>query len=141
MKRLYYLLSSAAIAVGFASCSLDDDGANFHYAPLEIVNAQVPDTFEYGQIYNINVDLLRPDDCTLADRFDVRQSTTDSTNVRTVSHIGIVLDKDSCEELAEEITDSFQFEVIYTKPYIFKFYTGDNANGDPEFIEFEVPVK
>ena len=58
----------------------------------------------------------------LADRFDVRRSATDSTNIRTVSHIGIVLEKDECAEVAEEISDSFQFEVIYTEPYIFKFY-------------------
>ncbi|SHI51565.1 hypothetical protein [Pseudozobellia thermophila] len=141
MKRLFYLFTSVAITVGFASCSLDDDGANFYYAPLEIVNAQVPDTFEYGKVYTINVDLLRPDDCTMSDTFDVRRSATDSTNIRTVSAIGIVLEKDECEEVSEEIRDSFQFEVIYNDPYIFRFYSGDNENGDPEFIEVEVPVK
>lgn len=141
MKRLFYLVSSVAIVLGFESCSLDDDGANFHYTPLQIVNAQVPDTFEFGRVYTINVDLLRPDNCTLADRFDVRRSATDSTNIRTVSHIGIVLEKEECAEVAEEISDSFQFEVIYTEPYIFKFYSGNNENGDAEFIEVQVPVK
>ena len=141
MKRLFYLFSSVAITVGLASCSIDDDGANFYYAPLEIVNAQVPDTFEYGKVYTIKVDLLRPDDCTLSDSFDVRRSATDSTNIRTVSAIGIVLEKDECQEVAEEITDSFQFEVIYNDPYVFRFYSGNNENGDPEFIEVEVPVK
>lgn len=141
MKRLIYSLSSVTLALIIGSCSLDDDGANFHYAPLEIVDAQVPDTFEFGNVYTINVDLLRPDDCTLADRFDVRRSATDSTNVRTVSAIGIVLDKNECDTVQQEIQDSFQFEVIYSKPYIFKFYKGDNTNGEPEFFELKVPVK
>lgn len=60
MKRLIYSLSSVTLALIIGSCSLDDDGANFHYAPLEIVDAQVPDTFEFGNVYTINVDLLRP---------------------------------------------------------------------------------
>ncbi|MFC4095876.1 hypothetical protein [Euzebyella saccharophila] len=141
MKRLFYLVSSVAVAFAIGSCSLDDDGANFHYTPLQIVNAQVPDTFEFGRVYTINVDLLRLNDCMLADRFEVKPSTTDSTNVRTVSHIGIELEKDACAEIAQEIRDSFQFEVIYTDPYVFKFYSGDDTNGNPEFIELIVPVK
>lgn len=141
MKRLYFLVFAFAATLVIASCSLDDGGVNFHYAPLQIVNATVPDTFDFGNTYTINVDILRPDDCTLTDSFDVRRSATDTTNIRTVSAIGIILDKDECAEVNQEIQDSFQFEVRYTEPYIFRFYTGDNENGDAQFLEIRVPVR
>ncbi len=138
MKRLYFLLFSTVFVLG--ACSFDDDGVNFHYTPLEIVNADVPESFDFGGTYTISVDILRPDDCTLTDSFDVRRFTTDSTNVRTVTAIGILLDNDDCLPLDQEIQDSFEFEVIYTNPYIFRFYSGKDENGDSEFIEVEVPV-
>lgn len=140
MKRLYYLPLLFAMALVLGSCSLNDDDVNFHYTPLKIVSANLPDSFDYGQIYTIDVQILRPDDCTLTDAFDVRRSFTDSTNIRTVSAIGILLEKDNCAPLDQEVQDSFQFEVRYTKPYIFRFYSGNDADGNPEFFEVEVPV-
>ena len=138
MKRLHLLLLVALLAMG--SCSLDDDRVNFHYVPLEITSVNIPDTFEFGQVYTIDVNILRPDDCTLTDQFDVKRSFTDTTQVRTVAAIGIILDKEECAPVNDEIQDSFQFEVVYSEPYIFKFYTGDDESGNPEFIEIEVPV-
>ena len=138
MKRLYFLLFCIVFVLG--SCSFNDDGVNFHYIPLEIVNADVPESFEFGRTYTISVDILRPDDCTLTDSFDIRRFATDSTNVRTVTAIGILLDKDDCTAVDQEIQDSFEFEVRYTNPYIFRFYSGADENGDPQFLEIEVPV-
>lgn len=139
MKRLLFFAVALILTLG--SCSLSDDGVNFHYAPLEIVSVNVPDTFEFGQLYTIDVNILRPDDCTLTDEFDVRRSFTDTTQIRTIAAIGIILDKDECAEVNQEIQDSFDFEVRYTDPYIFKFYTGIDENDDPQFLEVEVPVK
>lgn len=141
MKRLYVLLCATAMVVVSISCSLDDDQTNFKYTTLKTVSASLPDTFELGRVYDIDVKLLRPDECTFSETFDVNRSFTDSTNIRTVAAIGIVLNEEGCAEVNEEIEDSFRFEVIYTKPYIFKFYTGENDNGDAEFLEIEVPVK
>lgn len=138
MKRLHFLLF--AIVLLFGACSFDDDGVNFHYVPLEIVNADLPESFDFGRTYTISVDIFRPDDCTLTDTFDVRRFATDSTNVRTVTAIGILLDKDDCTPVDQEIQDSFEFDVRYTNPYIFRFYSGKDENGDSQFIEMEVPV-
>ncbi len=141
MKRLYVLLCAITLAGISVSCSIDDDQTNFKYATLKTISASLPDTFELGRVYTIDVNLLRPDDCTFTETFDVRREFTDSTNIRTVAAIGIVLDKEECTEVNDSIQDSFQFEVIYSKPYIFKFYTGDDENGEAEFLDVEVPVK
>ncbi|CAZ95853.1 hypothetical protein Q4603_11395 [Zobellia galactanivorans] len=140
MKRIYLKLLTIAFTLAIASCSLDDDGTNFQYAPLEITGASLPDTFELGRVYSIDVKILRPDDCTLVDRFDVSRSFTDSTQIRTVSAVGIILDKEKCNTVDDEVQDSFQFEVLYDKPYVFKFYKGNDDQGEPEFLEIEVPV-
>ncbi len=141
MKRLYVWLCTGIVAVISVSCSLDDDQTNFKYATLKTVSANLPDTFELGRVYRIDVKLLRPDECTFSETFDVSRDFTDSTNIRTVAAIGIVLDQADCAVVNDSIQDSFQFEVIYTKPYVFKFYTGDDENGEAEFLEIEVPVK
>ncbi len=141
MKRLYVLLCAGIVAVVSVSCSLDDDQTNFKYATLETVSANLPDTFELGKVYKIDVKMLRPNECTYSETFDVSRDFTDSTNIRTVAAIGIVLDQADCAVVNDSIQNSFQFEVIYSNPYVFKFYTGDDENGDAEFLEIEVPVK
>ncbi len=140
MKRLYVLLCAGIVAIISVSCSIDDDQTNFKYATLKTVSANLPDTFELGRVYKIDVKMLRPDDCTYSETFDVRRDFTDSINIRTVAAIGLVLDEAECTVVNDSIQNSFQFEVIYTKPYLFKFYTGDDENGKPEFLEIEVPV-
>lgn len=141
MKRLYVLLCAGIVAVISVSCSIDDDQTNFKYATLETVSANLPDTFELGKVYKIDVKMLRPNECTYSETFDVHRDFTDSTNIRTVAAIGIVLDQEDCAVVNDSIQNSFQFEVIYTKPYVFKFYTGADENGEAEFLEIEVPVK
>ncbi len=141
MKRLYVILSASILALFGLSCSLDDDSTNFHYATLKTVSAVLPDTFELGRVYNIDVKLLRPDECTYSETFKVDRDFTDSTNIRIVSAVGIVLDEEDCPVANDEIQDTFRFEVLYTEPYIFRFYTGDDESGEAEFLEIEVPVK
>lgn len=142
MKRLYFLCCAIVVVAISASCSLDDDQTNFRYIALETVNASLPDTFELGRVYNVDVNLRRPDECTFTERFRVDREFTDSTNIRTVAAIGIVLDsEEECAEANDEIQDTFQFEVLYTEPYIFRFYTGIDENDEAEFLEIEVPVK
>jgi len=45
------------------SCSLDDDNSNFSIKTLPIKEVIVPDSFEFGQSYNITVFYDLPDGC------------------------------------------------------------------------------
>ena len=142
MKRTYIFLCAIIMALVSFSCSLDDDQTNFEYVTLETLSASLPDTFDLGRVYTIDVKLLRPDECTFSETFDVRRDFTDSTNIRTVAPIGIVLEQEAdCAVANDSIQDFFQFEVRYTKPYIFRFYSGSDENGEAEFLEIEVPVR
>jgi len=131
------VILAITLFTAFNSCSLNDDGVNFHYEALEITSVDVPEEFNLGQIYTIKVNMLRPNDCTLIEGFDVTKS---DVTVRNVVAIGAILDKPDCQPLDQEVQDTFLFEVLYNEPYLFRFYTGKDANGEAQYLEVEVPV-
>lgn len=137
MKRLYFISFVTALAMTFISCDLGDDGENFHYEALEVTNVELPESFHLYDVYDIKVTMRRPDDCTIFDGFNVSK---EALTTRNVAPIGIVFERNNCSVLDQEIEDSFKFEVIYDEPYLFRFYNGNDANGDAQFIEVEVPV-
>ena len=137
MKRLYFVAFVIGLLFILYSCSVSDDSVNFHYEPLEIVSVDVPESFDLHRIYTIKVNMIRPDDCTLIEGFDV---TSTDTTTRNVIAVGAVLEKTNCITVNQEVQDTFQFEVRYTQPYLFRFFTGEDANGEAQYIEVEVPV-
>ena len=137
MKRLYFVVLMLGLSLISNSCNLSDDGINFHYTPLEIVSVDVPESFSLNQIYTIKVNMIRPDDCTLIEGFDV---TSSDTTTRNVIAVGAVLEKTDCRTLNEEVQDTFQFEVRYSEPYLFRFYMGEDIEGEAQFLEVHVPV-
>ncbi len=138
MKRWYVTFLTIVLFGSINSCSLnDDDSVNFHYEALQIISVEVPESFNVQQIYTIKVNMLRPDDCTLIEGFDVTQS---DLTVRNVIAVGAILDKPDCQVVNQEVQDTFQFKVLYSEPYLFRFYTGEDANGEAQYLEVEVPV-
>ena len=138
MKKIFlYLIATCAI-LSMGSCSLDDDSANFEFEYLEILEAEVPQSFDLNEVYEIKVTYLRPNDCTYFEGFDVIK---EEETTRQVAVIGSTLtEQKDCAEIAQQVEATFDFKVIYTKDYLFKFYTGEDEEGNPQFIEIEVPV-
>ncbi|WP_339626311.1 hypothetical protein [uncultured Maribacter sp.] len=135
-KKLILLVVTLALINN--GCSIEDDGANFHFTALEIVDAELPESFDYNQTYEILVNYIKPDSCTNYEGFDV---VKDSLTIRNVVAIGSVrTDIDGCTLQSIEQTASFNFKVIYTDPYTFKFYTGENSEGEAQYFEVLVPV-
>lgn len=132
------MLLAAFIAFIGNGCSLDDDSPNFHFTALEIVGAELPESFDFNETYEIKVNYLKPDNCTNYEGFDI---VKDSLTVRSVVAIGAVrIDADDCTDEVIEQTASFNFTVIYNDPYRFKFYKGEDSEGNAEFFEVIVPV-
>lgn len=137
MRRFFMMLVSS-LALVFGGCSLDDDDVNFHFTALEITDVDLPESFDFNQNYIISVTYLKPDGCTFYEGFDVRK---EALTVRNVVAVGSVrTDDQACTQAVIEETASFNFSVIYTDPYTFKFYTGENSDGEPEYLEVVVPV-
>ena len=134
-----FVFATALISVLLSGCSLEDDDPNFYFTSLTINNVELPESFTLNETYEINVTYSLPDACTHYEGFDV---TKEDTTVRNVVAVGVaMIDDESCTEVNKEEEASFNFIVKYDQPYTFRFYKGDNSEGEPEFFEVVVPVE
>lgn len=135
-KKLILLLFCTGVLLG--GCSLDDDGQNFHFATLRINSVTLPESFELNETYEVLVDYTLPNNCSFFDGFEVTQ---EDTTVRNVVAVGSVrTDQVGCTEEIVEAKTSFNFTVIHDQPYTFRFYQGENSEGEHLFLEVDVPV-
>ncbi|MCK0161144.1 hypothetical protein [Allomuricauda sp. F6463D] len=139
MKKVLMPFMLIVACSWFISCEVDDDSPNFHFTALNAIEADVPESFEFGKTYDIDVTYLRPNGCTFFEGFDVAQTTMTG---RDVVAIGSVLtDKNGeCTQAVEEVVATLKFNVIYTEEYTFRFYAGDDADGNATYLEYKVPI-
>lgn len=123
----------------FISCEVDDDSPNFYFTSLTTVEAQMPESFEFGKTYDIEVTYLRPNGCTFFEGFNVSQTAETGRDVVVVG--SVLTDEDTvCTQAVEEVVATLKFNVIYTKDYVFRFYAGDDEDGNPTFLEYTIPI-
>lgn len=138
MKRIFSVVSLFALILSFQGCSLDDE-QNFHFVTLQILEAEVPESFDLHEIYTIQVTYMRPNGCTFFEGFDV--TATDNTTRNIVAIGSQITDEDTtCSDIVENVTAEFRFEVLYTGTYTFRFFNGNDEAGNPMFLEYEVEV-
>ncbi|WGK65757.1 hypothetical protein [Croceiramulus getboli] len=135
MKKFFVLVG---LIIFCSSCSVDDDGLRFRYELSPIVDVEIPDTFEFGFVYDIPITYLRESSCHGFEGFEnIRRDST-----RTVAVVSTVIEDDTCEPLLDDLrTVSFPFEVLFSQTYVFNFYQGDDENGEPIYLTKMVPVK
>jgi len=139
MKNLKYLLIMiVALTVSVSSCSDNDD--NYHDYHLEYVgvtSADVPDEFIYGNTYRINFTAELPNSCYFNyNQYDYIYEGT----ARLIYPIAHVDDGVPCTLNIRETTYSIPVQALQSEPYIFKFYQGEDADGQDMFLTIEVPV-
>ncbi|WP_090292497.1 hypothetical protein [Flagellimonas zhangzhouensis] len=140
MKKVFMSIMYVVAFSWFVSCSSDDDSPNFYFTTLDVIEADMPEFFELGKTYDIDVLFYRPNGCTYFEGFDVTKTTQTGRDVVVIG--SVLTDQDvACTEAIEEVTATLRFSVIYTDEYNFRFYAGDDANGNPQFIEYTVPVE
>lgn len=138
MKRLLKGLPLLLFALLCAGCDITDDGAKYHFVPLQITAADVPESFQLNQTYEIGVTYLRPNGCTGFQGFDIISQDSADYVIRRVVAIGAEFQDPTCPETNDELQESFQFICLYPQPYLFRFYTGDDEAGVPQYLEVEV---
>ena len=138
MRRLFFICVALGVLLQAFSCSLNDDDPNFRFEPLQITNAELPDSFDLKETYQITVNYTIPDSCTGFSGFDVTQGDPATRNVVV---FGIVrTDQETCITTAKEAQASFSFVCLYGEPYTFRFWQGEGADGEQEYFEVVVPV-
>ncbi len=138
MKRLAFLYGILFIFLVTTTSCNNDDGVNFHFTALEIIGAELPESFQLNGRYQITVSYNRPDDCTYFEGFDIVQK---DLTVRDVVAIGSVITNEVCAESPEVVQATFNFVVLYNETYLFRFWQGEDENGGPKYLEVEVPVE
>jgi len=138
MKRSFFVFCAILVSFTFNSCDLDDDGPNFHFVPLQIVSADLPESFTLNETYEIKVTYLRPDGCTYYEGFNVLKP---ELTTRDVVVIGAQrTDQEVCTQVVQEEEASFNFIVIHNETYLFRFWQSEDENGEQQYLEVEVPV-
>ena len=132
MKGIFFVIFSFII---FVSCS-NDDGPTYHYELLAIEDVNLPENFEYGKIYEVSLKYIQPDDCYISS--DVLYEY--DNDIRNVAVISTVLDDKNCFPSEFEDDISFKVQALQEETYIFKFWQGEDDNGEPIYLVKEVPV-
>lgn len=137
MKKIFFRLLFFTTLLLVNSCT-NDDAPNFHFVPLQIVSAELPEFFSLNQTYQIRVTYTKPDTCTSFSGFDV---TPKDVTVRNVVVIGTTrTDQETCDETPIEGVATFGFVVNHFQTYVFRFWQGEDENGEQQYFEVEVPV-
>ena len=134
MKRFIVLCLTLVL---FSSCSIDDDGTTYSFDVLPVESVDIPDEFTLGETYPITVSYLRPSTCHAFKEFYYVKEN----NERTVAPITYVFDRNNCETLENELVEAtFNFIVTSNGSYIFKFWQGEDNEGEAQYLTIEVPV-
>lgn len=142
--KKYYMMTKKIVAflaliLIFNSCSTDTHGDNYTLKLMPIESVEIPTEFTLGQTYPITVHYSKPTTCHYFNNLYYEKDL----NKRTIAVECAIKDVTTCQELTGDaaIGDyTFNFYVTSNGSYIFKFYQGDDANGLPIFLEYEVPV-
>lgn len=132
MKQ-YLILLFAVITL--VSCSSNDDD-NYHFEYVSVVSADVPDEFIYGQTYRLIVTYGMPNNCYSFYHYDYIYDDTS----RMIAPIAIVNDDEICTQVPYEGSFFIYVQALQSEPYIFNFWQGEDADGEPIYLTIEVPV-
>ncbi len=135
MKHFIPLFLVAFLIFG---CSDNDDNLHdYHLEYVNVISADLPDEFIYGLTYRINVTIEMPNSCYFFyNQYDYFYEGTS----RLIYPIGHVDDGVPCTPNITETTFSIPVQALQREPYIFKFYQGEDDNGQDIFLTIEVPV-
>lgn len=123
------------------SCDLTEEGDKYDLIPLPIAAVELPESFELNESYQLNVSFIRPNSCTGFRGFEVVSEETETHTIRHVVAIGAQFRENFCPQETETLQTQMQFVCMYSVPYLFRFYTGDDLEGNPQYLEIEVPVE
>jgi hypothetical protein len=145
MKRIALLM---VLALSLYSCETDDDGPNLNFAIAEITGTDLPEYFEIGESYDLEVAYELPNACHKFSNFSVNQYIAEETDSTFVIEIAALTSYDAnitdCTEEGE-LTDSRTITDLRISSedynnYQFKLLTGEDEDGEAEFLIIDVPV-
>lgn len=134
MKNFLYLF---LLAFAVNSCSSDDSGTSEEVL-LPISAVEMPTSYSIENVATMMVTYNRPTDCHIFNGF---YKTVDGNTIT----VGISALKFKQQNCMPDDQSTYQIPLQWTPTvageYLFKFWTGDDDSGIPQFIEYEVVVE
>ncbi|MET2986415.1 hypothetical protein [Aureibaculum conchae] len=131
------ILVAFFVTVTFVSCSLgDDNDTNLVLKTLPVRDYVVPAEFEFGLSYTIKVEYDLPDGCHAF--YDLYYKQEDAS--RIVAITALVDTQAACTEAIIPKEHEFVVNVAQTRDYTFRFWKGEDNNGNDIFEDVIVPV-
>ncbi len=131
------VLLTFLVAVTLVSCSLDSDNdTNLVLKTLPIKTYEVPEEFELGMSYTLKVEYDLPDAC--HSYYNLYYQHEGSSRIVAIS--ALVNTKRTCTEAIITKSHEFVVSVKQTEDYTFRFWKGEDNDGNDIFEDVIVPV-
>lgn len=133
MKKIVLFL---VLITSIMGCSLNDPDT-YSYQILPVESYTIPDSFTLGETYEITLKYQKPTSCHLFQSIYYEKEL----NTRIVAIQTALKDNQTCSQVLPPLSEvTFNFYVTNTGSYIFKFYKGQDIDGEDVFEEVEIPV-
>ncbi|UJH92620.1 hypothetical protein LZ575_09180 [Antarcticibacterium sp. 1MA-6-2] len=142
MKKLALLF---VFALTLSSCSIEDDGPGIKYEYAKIVDAGLPESFEKGKTYQLEITYLLPSACHSPIGIEAKRGNSTGDDRRKIFIVGISSINPEITECTVE-SDDLEREKTLTitidedEPYTFYLWDGLDAENESKYITVEVPV-
>ncbi len=145
MKKIALLM---VLALSLYSCGTDDDGPNLNYDIAEIINTDLPAFFEIGESYDVEIIYELPNACHQFSNFSSNQYIDEETDSTFVIEIAVLTSYDAnlteCNQqgalIGSRAIRDLRINNENYNNYQFKLLTGEDENGEAEFLIIDVPV-
>lgn len=142
MKKLSFLFVSILI---LTSCSVDDDGPRIDYQFSEVTAADLPDSFEKGKTYKIDVTYLLPSACHTASGIEVQRGNNSGAQRRDIYVVGMGsydVNQTECNREDDDLEREASFSILIDEDETYTFYlwSGVDDNMENQYTVVEVPV-
>ena len=134
MKKIILL---SVLVLTLVSCNIRDNNPNFYYEALPVESVEIPDTFQLGETYEIVLTYIKPTDCHIYNNLLYESDL----NQRDIAIVTAVFPDGGCVDIFEEEDITFNFKVINSGTYTFRFWQGPDENGTDTYLIVEVPVE
>jgi len=136
--KIKFIAMLAFLSIALTSCELgDDDSVPVRLEIIPITSVEIPDPFVFGEVNEIIVRYNNPSDCYRFLGFNVDSDL----NERVVAVVAEVFDDPSCTEENLPTEQTLRFLATSNGTIEFKFYSGLDASGEEQFLEFSVMVQ
>ena len=142
MKKLALLF---VFALTLSSCSLEDDGPGVKYQYAKVIDAGLPDSFEKGKTYQLEITYLLPSACHNPLGIEANRGSVTGDGRRDIYIVGVTSINANITDCTIESDDlerekNLTIVIDEDEPYTFYLWDGLDAEDENKYITVEVPV-